>query len=118
MPKYLFLNLETDELEEYTLRISEYDAFKESNPTLQRYIDSAPKLSYNGTGDFGNKKPDNTWNEVLSKVAEQNPRSELANRVRRRSAKEVKTDQVIEKHNKLQAERKNPNKRPPRITTT
>lgn len=44
MPTYLFKNIETAELEEHTLRISEYDSFKENNPHLERYIDEAPIL--------------------------------------------------------------------------
>ncbi len=37
------------------------------------------------------------FNEMLSKVADAHPRSELAKNVRRRSAKEVKTDEIIKK---------------------
>jgi len=44
---YTFLNLETNEIEEHTMRLAEYDEFKESNPHLQRYF--AP----NGLPGFG-----------------------------------------------------------------
>ena len=110
MPKYLFVNLDTEELEEHNLKISEYDQFKADNPHLERYIDGASMICWRGTGDFGNKKPDDTWKEVLAKVAEQNPRSPFAREHGRRSAKDVKVDQIIEKHAKLQAERRKPPK--------
>lgn len=110
MPKYLFVNCETRELEEHTLRISEYDSFKENNPHLERYIDAPPSFSYNGVGDFGTRKPDDTWKEVLQKIGEQNPGSALDREVNRRSSKQVKVDQIIEKHAKLQRERRMPPK--------
>ncbi len=39
---------------------------------------------------------------VLSKVADAHPRSDLAKAVKRRTTKEVKTDEVLKKHAKLQ----------------
>jgi len=38
MPTYPFLNKETNEVVEYTMRISELDKFKEDNPHLERYF--------------------------------------------------------------------------------
>lgn len=35
---YTFLNKETNEVEEHTMRMSEYDEFKEKNPHLERYF--------------------------------------------------------------------------------
>jgi len=35
---YTFLNLDTNEIEEHTMRLAEYDEFKEKNPHLQRYF--------------------------------------------------------------------------------
>lgn len=98
MPKYLFINLETEELEEHTMKISEYDAFKANNPHLERYIDGAPMMSYNGVGDFGTRKPDDSWKEVLQRIGEQNPGSALDREVNRRTAKQVKTDEILKKH--------------------
>jgi hypothetical protein len=98
MPTYEFVNTKTGKLEEHFMSISAYDSFKEKNPHLERYIESAPGFSYSGTGDMAGKKTDNTWKEVMHKIAEQNPRSPLADRVLRKSTKRIKTDQVIEKH--------------------
>jgi hypothetical protein len=41
MPNYTFKNLNTGEVEEYTLRLSEYDKFKEDNTHLERYFTPA-----------------------------------------------------------------------------
>jgi len=43
---YTFLNTNTNEIEEHTMRLSEYDSFKENNPHLQRHFssDSIPGL--------------------------------------------------------------------------
>lgn len=110
MPKYLFVNCETREIEEHKLKISEYDEFKEKNPHLERYIDGVPLFSYNGVGDFGTRKPDDTWKEVLQKIGEQNPGSALDLQVNKRSAKRIKTEQILDKHIKLQQERRMPPK--------
>jgi hypothetical protein len=102
MPTYEFYNTKTKKVEEHNISIKEYDAFKESNAHLERYYTSAPALSYSGTGDMAGKKTDNTWKEVMHKIAEQNPRSPLAEKVLKKSNKRVKTDQVLKKHKVLQ----------------
>jgi hypothetical protein len=102
MPTYEFLNTKTKKLEEHVMSIAAYDEFKLKNPHLERYIESAPLFSYSGTGDLSGKKTDNTWKEVMHKIAEQNPRSPLAEKVLRKDTKRVKTDQVFKKHKLLQ----------------
>ena len=104
--EYSFKNIKTGKIVRHELKISEYDEFKKNHPELERYHESAPSLSYLGTGDLDGKKTDNTWKEVLQKVAEQNPRSPLADKVRRKSIKEIKTNQILEKHIKKQQGRR------------
>jgi hypothetical protein len=43
---YTFLNKNTGEIEEHTMRLAEYDEFKENNPHLERYFtpDGIPGL--------------------------------------------------------------------------
>lgn len=98
MPSYEFLNTKTKKIEEHIMSISAYDQFKVDNPHLERYYSEAPSFSYTGTGDLSGKKTDNTWKEVMHKIAEQNPRSPLADNVLRKSSKRIKTDQVLKKH--------------------
>ena len=102
MPTYEFVNTKTQKIEEHTMSVSAYDSFKADNPHLERYYSDAPMFSYTGGGDFAGKKTDNTWKEVMSKIAEQNPRSPLADNVLKKSAKRIKTDQILKKHNVLQ----------------
>lgn len=102
MPTYEFLNTKTGKIEEHAMSVSVYDQFKIDNPHLERYFESVPMFSYSGTGDMAGKKTDNTWKEVMHKIAEQNPRSPLADQVLKKSTKRVKTEQILKKHNVLQ----------------
>ena len=102
MPTYEFVNTKTGKVEEHLISISAYDAFKADNPHLERYYSEPPLFSYSGTGDMAGKKTDNTWKEVMHKIAEQNPRSPLADKVLKKNTKRVKTDQTLKKHGVLQ----------------
>lgn len=44
MPLYEFKNLNTGEIEEHQMKISEYDNFKLANPHLERYITETPSF--------------------------------------------------------------------------
>jgi hypothetical protein len=103
MPTYEFVNTKTKKIEEHVMSISAYDGFKADNPHLERYYSDAPIFSYTGTGDLSGKKADGGWKETLQKIAEQNPRSPLADQVLRKNTKRIKTDQILEKHRKKQA---------------
>jgi len=75
MPTYNFRNIETGEESEIQMRISELDEYKSNNPNLQQFLTKAPAL-----GDsvrLGLTKPDNGFKEVLSKVHERTPGSQL-----------------------------------------
>jgi len=69
------LNKETNEIEEHTMRISQYDKFKEQNPHLERYIDEAPilgdgmRMSVPGIG-----QPDARFErEIIGRIKEKVP---------------------------------------------
>jgi hypothetical protein len=104
MPIYEFLNTKTKKIEEHNLSITAYDQFKLDNPHLERYFSEAPAFSYSGPGDIHGKKTDNTWKEVLSKIAEKNPGSALADQHLRKTSKRIKTEQVLEKHRKKRSQ--------------
>ena len=101
MPIYEFLNTKTKAIEEHTMSVTAYDSFKVENPHLERYYSEAPLFSYSGTGDMAGKKTDNTWKEVMHKIAEQNPISPLADKVLKKKTKQIKTEQVLKKHKVL-----------------
>lgn len=60
MPTYTFKNSNTGEIEEHTLRLSEYDKFKEDNKHLERYFapedlpvfSDAARMSVPGTKSY------------------------------------------------------------------
>ena len=104
MPSYEFLNKETKEIETHTMSISALDQFKADNPTLERHFSTPPAFSYSGAKDF-TSKTDNTWKEVMSKIAEKHPASPLADQYGKRTIKETKTKQVLEKHRKRQKQK-------------
>lgn len=108
MATYTFKDKVTGEIFEYQFPISQYDEFVKKHPKLERYFDEAPAFSYSGTGDGVAKglKTDNTWKEVLQKISEQNPRSPLADQHLRKDSKRIKVDQTIEKHRKIQNDKK------------
>lgn len=98
MPFYTFKDSDTNEVFEVQLKLSEYDDFLKENPTCSRYYDtdSFPGL----VSGVGGIKNDNGWKEVLSKVAEKHPASELGDKVLKRSAKQVRTQNILDKHRK------------------
>jgi hypothetical protein len=101
--EYAFKVIKTGEILHYDMKMSEYDAFKKDNPHLERYHEIAPMKFTDGdaAGDSGFKsKMDNGFQEVLSKIAEHHPASELAKNTdyNKRSIKEIKTRQIMTKH--------------------
>jgi hypothetical protein len=71
MPTYTFSNLDTGELEEHVMKMSELDAFKVSNPRLERAFVDTP--SFGDPIRMGRVKPDNGFREVLQKISERSP---------------------------------------------
>lgn len=73
MPTYEFRNKETGEVTEHIMRIAELDAFKEANPQLERFISQAPAFA----GDHITIKKDTGFKEVLQRIHEKTPGSQL-----------------------------------------
>ena len=103
MPRYDFYNTETGELVEYTMSWHDLDDFKLNNPHLKQQI-SAPQI-VGGTGD--RVKTDAGFKEVLSKVSEAHPESNLAKKHgNNKSIKDMKTRSIVEKHVAIQNKKK------------
>lgn len=82
MPTYTFLDNSTGEYFEKVLRISERDKFLEDNPNIEPAFLDPPML-----GDpvrLGVKTIDNGFREVLSKIHNSQPKSNLADKLSRR----------------------------------
>lgn len=111
MPTYDFRNRETGEYEEHVIRMSEYDQFVKDHPELERVILTAPGFNYQSHGSASGSvtdiaaKKDKGWKEVLQKIGEQNPISQVGEDFHKKTIKQVKTQQVIEKHVKKQTKR-------------
>ena len=98
MPTYTFKNNETGEVIETFLKVADLDQYKKDNPHLTTVIGATATVS-----GVGGLKNDNGFKEVLHKVAEAHPNSELAKKVGGRSTTDIKTEKVT---NKLFRERK------------
>jgi len=96
--RYEFLNTKTDEIEEHVMSWKELDQFKEDNPHLKKVI-TAPMI-VSSVGHDSGIKPGGGLDEVFSKAAEAHPDSPLADRYGKKSIKEIKTKEVINKHRK------------------
>lgn len=94
MPTYSFLDNQTGEEFDLFMKISEREEFLRKNPHIQTIVKAPSIVSGVSTT---NKVPEG-FKEVLSKVAEAHPTSELGNRYGRKSIKEVKTREIIKKH--------------------
>lgn len=108
MPSYTFRNKKTGKTKEYTIRISEYDQFKEDHPELERIQDVVAVSTKHSRGNKSvteiAAQKDPGWAEVLSKIGQQNPHSEInSNFTKNKTSKKIKAEAVVEKHAKIQA---------------
>ena len=96
MATYTFRNKETNEIFDHSMRMSEYDSYIENNPNVERYFE--PGDAMNIVSGVGGIKTDNGFKEVLSKVSEAHPNSELASRTLSRSVRESQIDRIVDKY--------------------
>lgn len=96
MPVYKFRDTVKDEIFEVTLRISDYESFMVNNPAVERYFDIGDvPATVSGVGGI---KTDSGFKEVLSKISDAHPNSQLSERHATKSIKQSQTDQVFNKH--------------------
>ena len=88
--------MKTGEVKEYSMSWKDLDQFKKDNPDLQQQI-VPPNFITRRDGDVL-KKAGAGWNEVLQKVGEHHPNSEVAKKNIRRTSKQVATDNIAKKH--------------------
>ena len=98
MPTYNFLNIDTGEEFESFMKISEREEYLKSNPNIQSVI-TAPAIVTGVSTSKQNRVPDG-FKEVLSKISEAHPASDLADKHSKKSIKQARTEQVIKKHTK------------------
>ena len=104
MPIYTFENIKTGKVYDDMMSIAEKETFLKKNKHIKQRLTSLNISS--GVRGMGGMKNDGGWKDNLSRIADAHPTSELAKQHRRRSIKEVKTQQVVEKHRRRQQGKK------------
>jgi hypothetical protein len=84
MPRYTFLNKDTQEIEVHHFSISSYDEFVKNHPHLERHHESGQGPAMGDSVRLGIRKPDSGFNEVLSKISAANYKSNLRDKLSRR----------------------------------
>tara|TARA_Y100000004_G_scaffold76873_1_gene86498 strand:+ start:219 stop:524 length:306 start_codon:yes stop_codon:yes gene_type:complete len=97
MPIYTFENTKTKKVYDEMMSISEKEAFLKKNKHIKQKITG---INIIGGIQGITHKTDGGWNDNLQRIADAHPTSPLAERYKKKSIKEVKTKQVIEKHRK------------------
>ena len=95
MPFYTFENKKTGKVYDEMMSISEMESYLKKNKHIKQKIHT---VNIVGGIQGITHKNDQGFKEVLNKVAEAHPRSALAKEHRKRTIKEVQTDNVIKKH--------------------
>ena len=99
MPTYNFKNLKTGVVYEDFMSIKDMEKLRENPNIALQMPDTLNIISQ--TGDNIDAKTDGGWKDVLSKISEAHPQSELAKQYGSRTSKDVKVEQVREKHKKI-----------------
>ena len=103
MPIYTFENTKTGKVFDDMMSISDKESYLKKNKHIKQLITTINISS----GVMGvNMKNDGGWKDNLSRIADAHPNSALAQQHKKRSIKEVKTQQVVEKHRRRQRGKK------------
>ena len=102
MPTYRFRRKNGKEFD-IVMMIAELDEYREKHPNLELCLPSTLNI-VSGVGSVDGKTSSG-WKDVLGKISEAHPRSELAKQYGRKSNKEVKIQNTIDKHKKTRQQR-------------
>jgi hypothetical protein len=105
MPIYTFENTKTGEVFDDMMMIAEKEVYLKKNKHIRQMITTI-NISKSGVMGHGQMRTDNGWKEMQSRIAEAHPISPFADQHGKKSAKEIKTQQVVAKHRKRQAAQK------------
>jgi len=104
MPTYDFENTKTGKVWTDMMTIAEKESYLKKNKHIKQMLSKINISS--GVVGIGAMKNDNGWKEMQSRIAEAHPASEFAQQHGTRTAKEIKTQAVVKKHQKRQAEQR------------
>jgi len=97
MPIYTFHNQKTNKVFTEMMSISDMESYLKKNPHIKQKITQMNIVSGVSGASY---KTDSGWKDNLSRIAEAHPTSNLAQQVGKKSIKQVKTEQVLNKHRK------------------
>jgi len=103
MPIYSFENIKTGKEFTEHLTMSELDAYLKKNKNIRQVFTS---LNIVGGVSGLTYKQDGGWKDNLQRIAEAHPGSPLADRYKKKSIKEIRTKEVINKHRKRNASKR------------
>ena len=92
MPIYSFENDKGETWDEI-MSWDDRGIYLKENPTIKQIITGAPNINKGGTGD--RTKPDGGFKDVLSRVAEANPYSPMADDFGKKDSKSVKLRNTV-----------------------
>ena len=103
MPIYTFYNKKTKKQFDDMMTISEMEEYLQKNKHIKQVI-----KGINIIASVGNRttKTDSGFKEVLSKIGEAHPQSELARQTTKKSIKQIKTEQAVAKNKRRIAGKK------------
>ena len=104
MPTYDFQNTKTGKVWTDMMTIAEKESYLKKNKHIKQMLSKINISS--GVVGMGAMKNDNGWKEMQSRIAEAHPASEFAQQHGTRTTKEIKTQAVVKKHQKRQAEQR------------
>ncbi len=103
MPTYTFFNKRTKKEFDDMMSIAEMESYLKKNKHIKQVI-----KGINIVASVGNRttKTDSGFKEVLSKIGEAHPQSELARQTTKKSIKQIKTEQAVAKNKRRIAGKK------------
>jgi|TARA_B100001094_G_C18126333_1_gene769697 oligoendopeptidase F len=103
MPTYTFFNKRTKKEFDDMMSIADMEEYLQKNKHIKQVI-----KGINIIASVGNRttKTDSGFKEVLSKIGEAHPQSELAKQTTKKSIKQIKTEQAVAKNKRRIAGKK------------
>ena len=95
MPTYTFENTKTGKVFDDFMSMADKETYLDQNPHIKQIIN---KINIVAGVSGRSYRSDQGWKENMSRIAEAHPTSPLADRYGKKSIKQAKTEQVIQKH--------------------
>ena len=98
MPTYSFKDKESGEV--FDLFLKSYSAKKEylkNNPQLESTITQAPQIGFD-TVSLGVTKNDSGFNDMMKRIGDANPGSDVDKKYNQRTSKRVAVDKIAQKY--------------------